>query len=261
MKPSKRLLTLRHRRKFMTWSNSITLSPSQGDRFLLWGLRGLAGFAGTIILLIILFLVIESFPVFNHVGISHFFTDSSWHPTEGLYNLVPMVWGTLFATTGAVIIATILGITSALFCHYYAPVPLATLYRKFIELLAGVPSVVYGLWGLVVLVPFIASFHPPGPSLLAGITILTLMILSHDRLGCRCDVDPSSSGIHSRCHRARTQTMVNYLQGHSASRQTRAFHRCDLTNRSSDRRNHGYFDGVVAMWSKRPRACLSQFGR
>ena len=161
----------------MTWSNSIILSPSQGDRFLLWGLRGLAGFAGTIILLIILFLVIESLPVLSHVGISHFFTDSSWHPAEGLYNLVPMLWGTLFATTGAVIVATILGITSALFCHYYAPVPLATFYRKFIELLAGVPSVVYGLWGLVVLVPFIASYHPPGPSLLAGITILTLMIL------------------------------------------------------------------------------------
>ena len=161
----------------MTWSNSIILSPSQGDRLLLWTLRGLAGFAGTIILLIVVFLVFEALPVLSHVRPLHFFTDSSWHPAEGLYNLLPMVLGTLFVTTGSVIVATLLGISSALFCHYYAPPLLASFYRKFIELLAGIPSVVYGLWGLVVLVPLIASFHPPGPSLLAGITILTLMIL------------------------------------------------------------------------------------
>ncbi len=112
-----------------------------------------------------------------HVGWEPFFFDSSWHPTEGLFNLVPMFWGTLLATTGAVVFATIMGISSALFCHYYAPTPLASIYRKFIELLSGIPSVVFGFWGLMVLVPLIASFHPPGPSLLAGVVILTLMIL------------------------------------------------------------------------------------
>ena len=75
------------------------------------------------------------------------------------------------------ILATVLGISSALFCQYYAPFLLASIYRKFIELLSGIPSVIFGLWGLMVLVPLIASFHPPGPSLLAGVVILTLMIL------------------------------------------------------------------------------------
>ena len=161
----------------MIWSHNITLSPSQGDRFLFWALSVIAGLAGTIVLLILIFLVTEASPVVFHVGLGPFFLDSSWHPAEGHYNLAPMLWGTLLATTGAVVLASILGISSALFCQYYAPALLASLYKKFIELLAGIPSVVFGFWGLMVLVPLIASVHPPGPSLLAGIVILTLMIL------------------------------------------------------------------------------------
>ncbi len=133
--------------------------------------------AGTIVLLIVTFLAMEAFPVLRHVGITRFFTDPSWHPAEGLYNLTPMLWGTLFATVGSVLIATPLGILSAVFCHYYAPPAIARPYRRLIELLAGIPSVVYGFWGLVVLVPLIGAIRPPGPSLLAGIVILTIMIL------------------------------------------------------------------------------------
>jgi phosphate transport system permease protein len=78
---------------------------------------------------------------------------------------------------GSVLIATPLGILSAVFCHYYAPPAVARPYRRLIELLAGIPSVVYGFWGLVVLVPLIGAIRAPGPSLLAGIVILTIMIL------------------------------------------------------------------------------------
>ncbi|MCS6320402.1 MAG: phosphate ABC transporter permease subunit PstC, partial [Nitrospira sp.] len=92
-------------------------------------------------------------------------------------NLTPMLWGTLFAMAGAVMVATPLGILSAVFCHSYAPPAVARPYRRLIELLAGIPSVVYGWWGLVVLVPLIGEIHPPGPSLLAGIVILAIMIL------------------------------------------------------------------------------------
>jgi len=140
-------------------------------------LRGIAAIAGTIVLLIVVFLIVEALPVLRHVGLLRFLTDPSWHPAEGLYNLTPMLWGTLFAMAGSVLIATPLGILSAVFCHYYAPVSLARLYRRLIELLAGIPSVVYGFWGLVVLVPLIGELHPPGPSLLAGILILAIMIL------------------------------------------------------------------------------------
>ena len=144
---------------------------------LLGCLRGCAALAGAILLLIVVFLVAESLPVLRHVGLAPFFTDSAWHPAEKLYNLTPMLWGTLFAMTGAVLVATPLGILSAVFCHYYAPPVVARLYRRLIELLAGIPSVVYGFWGLVSLVPLIAKVRPPGTSLLAGIIILTIMIL------------------------------------------------------------------------------------
>ncbi len=156
---------------------SKTLSSSPNDLWLIWILRFLAVMAGAIALLIIVFLILESLPVLNHVGLTRFFTDSSWNPTAGLYNLLPMLWGTLLAMVGSVVIATPIGIISAVFCQFYAPLTVARLYRRLIELLAGIPSVVYGFWGLVVIVPLIGRIHPPGASLLAGIAILTVMIL------------------------------------------------------------------------------------
>jgi phosphate transport system permease protein len=153
------------------------LSRSRADRLLVWILRGSATLASAIVVLIALFLVLESLPILEKVGLARFFSDPSWHPAEGFYNLTPMLWGTLFAMAGSVILATPLGVLSAVFCHYYAPAALAKPYRRLIELLAGIPSVVYGLWGLMVLVPLIGRLHPPGPSLLAGILILAVMIL------------------------------------------------------------------------------------
>jgi phosphate transport system permease protein len=153
------------------------LSHSQGDRLLVATLRLCATVAGAVVLLIVVFLVAESLPVLRHVGLMRFFTDADWHPAEKLYNLTPMLWGTLFATAGAVVLATPLGVLSAVFRHYYAPPILGRWYRRLLELLAGIPSVVYGLWGLVHLVPLIARIHPPGASLLAGILILSIMIL------------------------------------------------------------------------------------
>jgi phosphate transport system permease protein len=160
----------------MTSSRSNILSRWSTDKVLCQLLRGTAVIAGAIVMLIVVFLIMEALPAFYHIGLLRFFTDPSWHPAEGFYNLTPMLWGTLFAMTGSVLIATPLGIFSAVFCHYYAPRGLARLYRRMIELLAGIPSVVYGFWGLVVLVPLIAEMQPPGPSLLAGILILTIMI-------------------------------------------------------------------------------------
>ena len=153
------------------------LSQQLNDRLLVWTLRTCALIAGVIVLFISVFLVHESLPVLKSVGILRFFTDSSWHPTEDLYNLTPMLWGTLFAMIGAVAIATPIGILSAIFINYYAPAKIAQSYRMVLGLIAGIPSVVYGFWGLVVLVPIIGQIEPPGPSLLAGILILSIMIL------------------------------------------------------------------------------------
>ncbi|UKO98643.1 phosphate ABC transporter permease subunit PstC [Nostoc sp. UHCC 0870] len=161
----------------MTLLKNKILSPYQSDMVLLWILRGLSLITGIIVILITTFLLLEALPILRQEGWWRFVSDRSWHPVQGLYNLLPMLWGSLLVTFGSVVLAAPLGIGSAIFCQYYAPPVVGGLYRQLINLLAGIPSVVYGFWGLVVLVPLIGKLHPPGTSLLAGIAILTLMIL------------------------------------------------------------------------------------
>lgn len=153
------------------------MSRSSTDRLLVFALRASAALAGVITILIVVFLALESLPALRRLGPARFFTDPAWHPTEAQYNLVPMLLGTLLAASGAVLVATPLGALSAVFCRFYAPARVSRAYRRLIELMAGIPSVVYGFWGLVVLVPLIRRMAPPGPSLLAGIGILAVMIL------------------------------------------------------------------------------------
>lgn len=157
------------------------MSHSRSDAILVWTLRGCALVTGTLVLLIVLFLLLEALPALRDVGLARFVSDPSWHPAagsaDGEFNLLPMVIATLLATAGAILIATPLGIGSAIFSHYYAPRVVGRAYGKIIELLAGIPSVVYGLWGLVVLVPIIARWQPPGASLLAAVIVLAIMIV------------------------------------------------------------------------------------
>ena len=130
-----------------------------------------------VMILILIFLLFESWSILDHINPTRFFTDTSWHPLEGTYNLMPMISGTLLASIGALLLATPLGIASALFIVFYASPHFALPYKRLIELLAGIPSVVFGFWGLTTLVPLINQFNPPGASLLAAILVLTLMIL------------------------------------------------------------------------------------
>ncbi|SCY66020.1 phosphate ABC transporter membrane protein 1, PhoT family [Nitrosospira sp. Nl5] len=167
----------------MIWSKRNISSPSASaetvsmDTLMHYLLRTAAGLSATVVLLILLFLAFESWPALRHISLARFFTDPSWHPVEGMYNLAPMLSGTLSAASGALLLATPLGVASALFIAYYASPRTAGIYRRLVELLAGIPSVVFGFWGLTTLVPLINQLHPPGASLLAGILILTLMIL------------------------------------------------------------------------------------
>jgi len=152
-----------------------------GEAAFVWTLRACAALAALIVAFIFVFMARESATAVGEIGLTSFFVDRSWHPAAeaavGQFNLVPIVWGTLLVTAGAILLAAPLGVLSALFCRFYAPAPLAAGYRRLIELLAGIPSVVYGFWGLVVLVPVIGAWQPPGASLLAGVLILALMVL------------------------------------------------------------------------------------
>jgi phosphate transport system permease protein len=136
-----------------------------------------AGVAGGITLLIVTCLVLGSLPALRAVGPLRFLTDPSWNPVHGAYNLAPMLAGTLAVTAGAVLLATPLAVASAVFGRFYVRGPLSRMHRRVLETLAGIPSVVFGLWGLMVLVPGIARVGPPGQSVLAGMLVLALMIL------------------------------------------------------------------------------------
>lgn len=158
------------------------------DRLLAWVLRSSALLSGALVVLILLFVLRESLPALFDVGPWRLVSDSSWHPqaeaAAGSFNLLPMVVGSLLATLGAIVLATPLGFFCAVFCREYAPPRLAAVFRAMIGLMAGIPSVVYGFWGLVKLVPLLLVWSPPGASLLAGTLILALMILPTVTLFC-----------------------------------------------------------------------------
>jgi phosphate transport system permease protein len=147
------------------------------DRVVASILRITAAVAGAITIGIVAFLLLGSLPALREVGPLRFLTDPSWNPVHGAYNVVPMLVGTLAIAAGAVLLATPLSVASAVFGRFYVRGTLSRAHRRVLETLAGIPSVVYGLWGLMVLVPAIARVGPPGQSVLAGALVLALMIL------------------------------------------------------------------------------------
>ena len=154
------------------------------DAFFLFALRSLAAISAGIVILVVLFVAREAWTVFSGdmekpFSLSRFVTDQDWDPAGGEYNLWPMVVGSLAATFGSLLLTAPIGIGAAIFLNFYAPRRIAWAFRRIIEVLAGVPSVVYGLWGLSVLVPLIAKVSPieQGQSLLAGVLILTFMTI------------------------------------------------------------------------------------
>lgn len=148
------------------------------DRVFTLVTRMLAVVSAAIVLLIVGFLMRESLPALRTLGLARFLTDGSWHPLSGQFNLSPMIVATLATSFGAIALAAPLGVASAVFAHFYAPAWLATLHRRLIELLAGLPSVVFGLWGLVVLAPIIANAGGgSGQTLLTATLVLGLMVL------------------------------------------------------------------------------------
>jgi len=153
------------------------LSRWHDDRWLAPPLALLAAVAALILLLVLAFLLSEAWPVVNGDGWWRFFSNEGWYPLEGRFGLLPMLWASLAAAFGAVLLAAPLGLAGAIFTRFYAPPFIVKPFRIVLALLAGIPSVVYGLWGLTVLVPLIARWQPPGASLFTAILILALMIL------------------------------------------------------------------------------------
>ncbi|MDD6313250.1 MAG: phosphate ABC transporter permease subunit PstC [Firmicutes bacterium] len=128
--------------------------------------------------LICIFLFAGGFPAIKEIGIFKFLFGTVWQPSNGRYGILPMIIGSLYVTAGAVIIGVPIGILTAVFLADFCPKPIYKIVKPAINLLAGIPSVVYGFFGLVVIVPFVRNnFGGRGTSILSASIILGLMIL------------------------------------------------------------------------------------
>lgn len=128
--------------------------------------------------LICVFLFANGIPAMTEVGIFDFLLGKTWKPSNDIYGIFPMILGSIYVTAGAIIVGVPTGVLSAIFMAKFCPKKLYRVLKPAIELLAGIPSVVYGFFGLVVLVPFIAdNFKGNGNSILTASILLGIMIL------------------------------------------------------------------------------------
>ncbi len=128
--------------------------------------------------LICVFLFANGVPAMMQIGLPEFLLGTTWKPGSGMYGIFPMIVGSIYVTAGAIIVGVPTGILTAIFLSRFAEKRVAAILRPGVELLAGIPSVVYGFFGLMVIVPFIRITMPGrGLSLLAAAVLLGIMIL------------------------------------------------------------------------------------
>lgn len=128
--------------------------------------------------LICLFLFVNGIPAMAEIGLPEFLFGDTWRPSSDEFGIFPMIIGSLYVTAGALVIGVPIGILTAIFLSRFAHARFARILGDGVELLAGIPSVVFGFFGLMVIVPFIRDYMPGrGLSLLAAALILGIMIL------------------------------------------------------------------------------------
>ena len=133
------------------------------------------------VLLITIYLIISGIPAIRQIGLFHFLFGKKWASTAAQpeYGILPFILTSVYGTAGAVIIGVPIGFLTAVYLAKMAPKPVKRFMEQAVSMLAGIPSVVYGLVGMMVLVPGLRKlFHiPDGSSLFAAITVLAVMIL------------------------------------------------------------------------------------
>lgn len=130
------------------------------------------------VILICIFLFVNGIPAISEIGVFKFLLGTKWKPANNLFGILPMIVGSLYVTIGALLIGVPIGILTAVFMSGFCPKWLYKIMKPAINLMAGIPSVVYGFFGLVVLVPLIReTFGGRGMSVLTASILLGLMIL------------------------------------------------------------------------------------
>jgi phosphate ABC transporter permease protein PstC len=148
------------------------------DRLIRLGLLVVAFSAVSILAVITVFMFEQGTPIMFKYGFRSFLAGSDWYPTERIFGLWPMIVGSIYVTLGAMIIGVPFGLACAVVLTEFSSRGVRRIIKPVIELLAGIPSVVYGFIGVVILVPFIReTLGGPGLSVLAASIILGIMIL------------------------------------------------------------------------------------
>lgn len=143
-----------------------------------WLFAAAAAISILAVALICLFLFANGVPAMAQIGLPDFLLGTTWKPGSDMYGIFPMIVGSLYVTAGAIVVGVPTGILTAIFLSRFANASIARLLKPAVELLAGIPSVVYGFFGLMVVVPLVRSIGPGnGLSLLAASFLLGIMIL------------------------------------------------------------------------------------
>ncbi len=110
--------------------------------------------------LICIYLFANGLPAIGKIGPLEFLLGTEWRPGNDIYGIFPMILGSIYVTAGAVIVGVPLGLLAAIFMAKFCPKPLYKFLKPAVDLLAGIPSIVYGFFGLMVVVPLMHSCFP-----------------------------------------------------------------------------------------------------
>lgn len=139
--------------------------------------------------LICIFLFVNGIPAMKEIGFLEFLTGELWKPGNDIYGIFPMIIGSIYVTAGAILVGVPIGILTSVFMAYYCPKKIYRILKSATELLAGIPSVIYGFFGLVVLVPVVKAvgsvlrdmgiidYTAKGNSMITASVLLGIMIL------------------------------------------------------------------------------------
>lgn len=139
----------------------------------------------TLPFVIVFFLFKESYAAIAHYGLTKFLFDPSWYPSEGLVGLSAQIKGSIAVAALSIVLAVPSSISFVFLVEFLFPKKTAFAVNLGIDTIAGIPSVIFGLWGLVKLVPYFAESRPPGTNLLVGSIILAMMIFPGLVIGIR----------------------------------------------------------------------------
>lgn len=130
------------------------------------------------VIMICVFMFANGVPAIKEIGFVKFLFGTEWRPGQGLYGIGPMIVGSIYVTAGAMVVGVPIGLLTAVFLAKYSSKKIYKIVKPMVNLMAGIPSIIYGFFGLVVIIPAIQSmFDTSGKGILAASLLLGMMIL------------------------------------------------------------------------------------